>query len=46
LFARNVLEALSLIEKTEKLKVGLIEIRLDEFEEIDRLSDIVNWTKT
>jgi 3-dehydroquinate dehydratase type I len=46
LFAKNVLEALSLIEKTEKLKIGLIEIRLDEFEEIDRLSDIVNWTKT
>lgn len=46
MFAKNVLEALSLIEKTEKLKIGLIEIRLDEFEEIDRLSDIVNWTKT
>ncbi|MEM2896526.1 MAG: type I 3-dehydroquinate dehydratase [Candidatus Bathyarchaeia archaeon] len=46
LFARDILEVLSLIEKTEKLKTDLIEIRLDELEEIDRLSDIVNWTKT
>ncbi|MEM3653795.1 MAG: type I 3-dehydroquinate dehydratase [Candidatus Bathyarchaeia archaeon] len=45
LFANNVLEALSLIEKAEKLKIGFIEIRLDEFEEIDRLSDITNWTR-